>query len=82
MQLYSYNEPAPNPNALRFINLSTRKIIDNANNTLTNALRLDTDVERVSNIATSENLVPSLEARSASISNIRRTPLNGRVLMP
>ncbi|TIA33296.1 hypothetical protein D6C79_09000 [Aureobasidium pullulans] len=82
MQLYSHNEPAPDPDALRFIDPSTGKIIDNANNTSTNALRLDTDVERVSGVATSENSAPGLEARSASISDIRRTPLNGRVSMP
>ncbi|THV69045.1 hypothetical protein D6D29_10125 [Aureobasidium pullulans] len=82
MQLYSHNEPAPDPNALRFIDPSTGKIIDNANNTSTNALRLDTNVERVSDVALSEKSAPGLEARSASISDIRRTPLNGRVSMP
>ncbi|THX32186.1 hypothetical protein D6C99_04105 [Aureobasidium pullulans] len=82
MQLYSHNEPAPDPNALRFIDPSTGKIIDNANNSSTNALRLDTNVERVSDVALSEKSAPGLEARSASISDIQRTPLNGRVSMP
>ncbi|THY33335.1 hypothetical protein D6D01_02249 [Aureobasidium pullulans] len=82
MQLYSHNEPAPDPNALRFIDPSTGKIIDNANNASTNALRLDTNVERVSDVASSEKSAPGLEARSASISDIRRTPLNGHVSMP
>ncbi|THX72812.1 hypothetical protein D6D04_08879 [Aureobasidium pullulans] len=82
MQLYSHNEPAPDPNVLRFIDPSTGKIIDNANNTSTNALRLDTNVERVSDVALSEKSAPGLEARSASISDILRTPLNGRVSMP
>ncbi|KAI5207834.1 hypothetical protein E4T39_01705 [Aureobasidium subglaciale] len=83
MQHYSHNEPAPDPNALKFIDPSTGKLIENTGNGLSasNSLRVDTHVARISESvgsATASMLAPALPNRSVSMSEPQWEPLNGR----
>ncbi|KAG9956718.1 hypothetical protein KCU61_g9627, partial [Aureobasidium melanogenum] len=86
MQLYSHNEPAPDPNSLNFIDPSTGKVLHPTNgpSSTSNALRLDTDVtrrERLEGSAVSKS-VPASERRSASTSDYQREPLQERIAAP
>ncbi|KAG9558741.1 hypothetical protein KCU71_g12144, partial [Aureobasidium melanogenum] len=86
MQLYSHNEPAPDPNSLNFIDPSTGKVLHPTNgpSSTSNALRLDTDVtrrERLEGSVVSKS-VPASERRSASTSDYQREPLQERIAAP
>jgi len=82
MQLYSHNEPPPDPNVLPLIDLKTGKALNNTDGTssASTALRLDTNVARTSETERSAVLtsVPALEGRSASISGSHRETCQGR----
>ncbi|KAH0360015.1 hypothetical protein KCU65_g9620, partial [Aureobasidium melanogenum] len=86
MQLYSHNEPAPDPNALNFIDPSTGKVLipSNGPSSTSNALRLDTNVTRREELEGSA--VPTSahasERRSASTSDYQREPLQERIAAP
>lgn len=73
MQLYSHNEPPPDPNALTFIDPNTGKAVNSTDGS--NALRLNTSVARTSetekNSAAPKSL-PVLGGRSASASGPHR----------
>ncbi|KAH0417240.1 hypothetical protein KCU90_g12813, partial [Aureobasidium melanogenum] len=86
MQLYSHNEPAPDPNSLNFIDPSTGKVLNPTNgpSSTSNALRLDTNVtrsERLEGPAVPKS-APASERRSASTSDYLREPLQERITAP
>ncbi|KAI5274445.1 hypothetical protein E4T47_02616 [Aureobasidium subglaciale] len=83
MQNYGHNEPAPDPNALEFIDPSTGKLIDNTVRGLSasHSLQLDINVARVSESvgsATTSMSAPALPNRSVSSSEPPWEPLNAR----
>ncbi|KEQ76803.1 hypothetical protein M436DRAFT_69743 [Aureobasidium namibiae CBS 147.97] len=82
MQLYSHNEPPPDPNALTFIDPNTGKAVNNTDGTssASTALRLDTNVASTSETERSAVLrsAPALESRSASTSGSHREAPQGR----
>ncbi|KAK6001501.1 hypothetical protein QM012_002832 [Aureobasidium pullulans] len=86
VQLYSHNEPAPDPSALTFIDSSTGKVLNSTNAILDtpNALRIDTNVTRQEDLVSSTvpKSAPASERRSASASDYQREPLRGRILAP
>lgn len=77
MQLYSHNEPAPDPNSLNFIDSSTGKVLNSAG--APNALRLDTNVTRLTDAESSAvpKSAPALEKRFHSASGLQGNPLHG-----
>ncbi|KAH0271038.1 hypothetical protein KCU91_g7658, partial [Aureobasidium melanogenum] len=86
MQLYSHNEPAPDTNALNFIDPNTGKFLNPLKglSTTSNALRLDTNVTRRENLegpAVAKS-APALEQRSASTSGYQREPLEEHIAAP
>jgi hypothetical protein len=82
MQLYSHNEPTPDPNAVPSIDPKTGKVINDTHGTSSttpNALRLDTNVGRTSDAegSAAPKSAPALERRSASTSGVQRETLQG-----
>ncbi|KAG9690733.1 hypothetical protein KCU95_g8604, partial [Aureobasidium melanogenum] len=86
MQLYSHNEPAPDPNSLHFIDPSTGKVLNPTNgpSSTSNALRLDTNATRRERLeaSTVPKSAPASERRSASTSDHQREPLQERIAAP
>ncbi|KAI4846392.1 hypothetical protein E4T44_05087 [Aureobasidium sp. EXF-8845] len=82
IQRYSHNEPPPDPNALTFIDPTTGKTTNGAdgNSSTSDALRLDTNVTRISEAESSADPRPSsaLSRRSTSMSGFQREALQGR----
>ncbi|KAI5258684.1 hypothetical protein E4T42_00559 [Aureobasidium subglaciale] len=84
MQSYSHNEPAPDPNALKFIDPSTGKFIDKTVHGLSasNSSQIEIDVARGSDSvgsATASMSAPALPNRSVAMSEPHWEPLNGRI---
>ncbi|KAH0168848.1 hypothetical protein KCU67_g3310, partial [Aureobasidium melanogenum] len=86
MQLYSHNEPAPDPNALNFVDPSTGKVLnpENGPSSTSNALRLDTNVTGISETESSAapKSAPALERRPDSASALQRRPLHQAIAAP
>lgn len=86
MQLYSHNEPAPDPNTLNFIDPSTGKVLNSTNGTsgAPNALRLDTNVIRITDAESSAapKSAPALERRSDSPSGLQGNPHHESIAAP
>ncbi|KAG9994608.1 hypothetical protein KCU78_g18341, partial [Aureobasidium melanogenum] len=86
MQLYSHNEPAPDPNALNFIDPSTGKVLnpENGPSSTSNALRLDTNVTGISETESSAapRSAPALERHPDSASALQRRPLHQAIAAP
>lgn len=82
MQLYSHNEPPPDPNALTFIDPNTGKPVNSTDgaSSVSNALRLDTSVARTpgTEISAAPKSAPALQVRSASASGSHRETPQGR----
>ncbi|KEQ60801.1 uncharacterized protein M437DRAFT_53944 [Aureobasidium melanogenum CBS 110374] len=86
MHLYSHNEPAPDPNALNFIDPNTGKVLNppSGPSSTSNALRLDINVTRRENLegSAAPKSASALERRSASTSGYQREPLHVRIPAP
>ncbi|KAI4718802.1 hypothetical protein E4T48_04935 [Aureobasidium sp. EXF-10727] len=82
MHQYSHNEPPPDPDALKFVDPNTGRILGSTNGntpSTSNTLRLDTSVAGTSDLTSpaAARSAPASERRSVSTSETQREPLHG-----